>query len=87
MSAEVPKVQKGKFKMKYSLDAFMYQENIFLFKIQLLVNKKPKQLTLPLGLNPLATQEGRKGCQKKDNGIKIRKNNNKMCMKKSTSYY
>ena len=87
MSAEVPKVQKGKFKMKYSLDAFMYQENIFLFKVQLLVNKKPKQLTLPLGLNPLATQEGRKGCRKKDNGIKIRKNNNKMCMKKSTSYY
>ena len=49
-------------------------KKIFCFsKYSLLVNKKPKQLTLPLGLNPLATQEGRKGCQKKDNGIKIRK--------------
>ena len=73
MSAVVPKVQKGTFKLKYSLDALMYQENIFISKVQILVNKKLKQLTLPLGLNPLATQEGRKGCRKKDNGIKIRK--------------
>lgn len=72
MSAEVSKVQKGTFKTKYSLDAYLYQEDIF-FKVQILVNKKLKQLTLPLGLNPLATQEGRKGCRKKDNGIKIRK--------------